>query len=306
MIPALTGPTASGKSALAMALSQECGWDIVSCDSRQVYRGMDIGTAKPDQAEQSSVRHWLIDLIEPSETYSLYRYFSDAEGVIDQLHTKGKRCIVCGGTGLYMRTLIDGVGGQEESDPEIRDMLTQRAVLEGTEKMHDELKKVDPVSASKIHSNDAQRIIRALAVYCQTGKPLSLLQKIKERPGKYKYLVVKLTIDRDKLYEQINKRVDAMISMGLYDEFRMLVKKGYTADSPGLQCVGYREFFPYEQGAISFHDAVELIKRNTRRFAKRQVTWFAHQQNGIEVDISRGMDAVLPVIRNFYKESSFD
>ncbi len=289
-----------------MVLSQEHGWDIISCDSRQVYRGMDIGTAKPDQSEQSSVRHWLIDLIEPSETYSLYRYFNDAEGVIDQLHVKGKRCIVCGGTGLYLRTLVDGVGVQEESDPEIRDALTQRASLDGTEKMHDELKKVDPVSASKIHINDAQRIIRALAVYYQTGKPLSLLQTIKERPGKYKYSIVKLTLDRDKLYEQINIRVDTMISMGLYDEFSMLVKKGYTVDSPGLQCVGYREFFAYEQGVISFRDAVELIKRNTRRFAKRQVTWFAHQQDGIEVDISRGMDAALSVIRNIYKESSFD
>jgi tRNA dimethylallyltransferase len=301
----LTGPTASGKSALAMALAQEYGWDIISCDSRQIYRGMDIGTAKPDHTDQAKVRHWLIDLIEPSETYSLYRYFEDAEGVIDQLHLNGKRCIVCGGTGLYLRTLIDGVGVQEESDPEFRTKLTQRASIDGTEEMYEELKKVDPVSASKIHVNDAQRIIRALAVYQQTGKTLSSLQMIKEKQSRFRYAVIKLALDRDLLYKQINSRVDAMIEGGLYDEFRALVKKGYTVDSPGLQCVGYREFFAHEKGEITFRDAVELVKRNTRRFAKRQVTWFAHQQDGVEVDISRGIDKVLPVVRNFYKEIAF-
>jgi tRNA dimethylallyltransferase len=301
----LTGPTASGKSAIAMVLAQEYGWDIISCDSRQIYRGMDIGTAKPDKIEQSLARHWLIDLIEPSETYSLFRYFEDAEGVIDQLQSNGKGCIICGGTGLYLRTLIDGVGVQEESDPEIRENLTQRATLEGTAEMYEELRKIDPVSALKIHVNDAQRIIRALAVYNQTGKTLSSLRTIKERPGRFKYSVVKLTLDRDVLYERINTRVDAMIKRGLYDEFRALVKKGYSIDSPGIQCVGYREFFAYEEGTITFSDAGELVKRNTRRFAKRQVTWFAHQQNGFEVDITGGMDKALSAVRKFYKESAF-
>jgi tRNA dimethylallyltransferase len=301
----LTGPTASGKSAIAMSLAQEYGWDIVSCDSRQIYRGMDIGTAKPNHAEQSAVRHWLIDLIEPSETYSLYRYFEDAEKVIDQLHSNGRHSIICGGTGLYLRTLIDGVGVQEESDPEIRDTLTQRASLHGTGELYEELRSVDPIRASKIHSNDAQRIIRALAVYHQTGKTHSSLQTIKEKKSRFSYKVIKLAIDRELLYQQINSRVDAMVQMGLYDEFRELVKKGYTADSPGLLCVGYREFFMHERGEITFEDAVELVKRNTRRFAKRQVTWFAHQQDGAVVDVAGGIEKTLSVVRKILKESAF-
>jgi len=301
----VTGPTASGKSAIAMALAQEYGWDIISCDSRQIYRGMDIGTAKPDKAEQAMVRHWLIDLIEPSETYSLYRYFEDAENVIGKLHSDGKRCIVCGGTGLYLRTLIDGVGIQEESDPEIRDKLTQYISHNGTGEKYEELKKVDPVSASKIHINDAQRIIRALAVYYQTGKTISSLQMIKDKKSSFRYAVIRLALDREQLYQQINSRVDTMIQNGLYDEFKALVKKGYTIDAPGLQCVGYREFFAHEQGEITFHDAVELVKRNTRRFAKRQVTWFAHQQDGVVVDISGGIENALSVIGKIYKEIAF-
>lgn len=301
----LTGPTASGKSAIAMALAQEYGWDIISCDSRQIYLGMDIGTAKPDHIEQSKVRHWLIDLIEPSETYSLFRYFDDAEGVIGQLHSNGKRGIICGGTGLYLRTLIEGVGVQEESDPGIRDKLTQRATIEGTAEMHGELTRIDPVSASKIHVNDAQRIIRALAVYQQTGKTLSSLQTIKDRTSRFRYSVIKLTLDREKLYQQIDARVDTMVQRGLYDEFRTLVKKGYTADSPGLLCVGYREFFNYDSGQIPFRDTVELIKRNTRRFAKRQVTWFAHQQDGVVVDVSGGVEMALHSVRKILKESAF-
>jgi tRNA dimethylallyltransferase len=288
-----------------MILAQEYGWDIISCDSRQIYRGMDIGTAKPDHAEQSAVKHWLIDLIEPSETYSLYRYFEDTGDVIDQLCLKGTCGIICGGTGLYLRALIDGVGIQEESDPEIRDKLTQRVLKDGTTELYEELRNADPVSASKIHSNDAQRIIRALAVFYQTGKPLSSLQTIKVKKSRFRYTVIKLVLDRERLYQQINSRVDTMVTCGLYDEFRALVNKGYTVDSPGLQCVGYREFFMYERGEITFCDAVELIKRNTRRFAKRQVTWFAHQQDGVVVDVSGGIEKALPVVRKIFKESAF-
>jgi len=304
-IPVITGPTASGKSAIAFALAQEFGWDIFSCDSRQVYRGMNIGTAKPSVSEQASVRHWLIDLIEPSESYSVFRFFDDANAAIKRCQGDGRQGIVCGGTGMYLRALIDGAGVQEESDPQVRDMLTERAKNEGCEVLHRELHQCDPQSALRIHAHDAQRIIRALAVYHQTGKPLSELHRITQIKSEFRFSVAKLCVDRDILYRRINDRVDMMIKQGLYDEFRGLAARGYNCMTPGMLCVGYREFFAVDNGECSFSDAVELIKRNTRRFAKRQITWFAHQQPGFEIDVSESPEKIIDRLKTFFRDSAF-
>ncbi len=285
-VPVITGPTASGKTALALSIAEEAGWDILSCDSRQIYHGMDIGTAKPRIEELTRVHHWLIDIVEPSEAYSLYRFTNEATDILCKLHKRNRVGLICGGTGLYLRGLTQGVGPQEESDPAIRNELTMRAQMEGCESLHDELKEKDPVAAARIHQKDLQRTIRALSVFYQTGKPISVLHREHRHRSDFELVVIKITIDRELLYKRINERVDNMVKSGLYEEFLMLTKMGYDEQSPGMHCVGYREFFAVERNECSFKDAVELIKRNTRRYAKRQVTWFSHQQTGMEIDLT--------------------
>lgn len=285
-IPVITGPTASGKSAIAQVLAEEMGWDIISCDSRQIYREMNIGTAKAITEERAKVHHWLLDIIDPSEAYSVYRFIDDASNILRKLKEQNRVGLVCGGTGLYLRGLLEGAGLEEQSDLTLRAELTLRAQLEGCVSLHNELRLKDPASAEKFHANDVQRVIRALSVYYQTGIPISELHKLSKKQTEFEFVVVKITSDRDKLYEKINKRVDDMVESGLYDEFRALVSRGYGDSSPGMHCVGYKEFFAVEKNECSFNTAVELIKRNTRRFAKRQITWFSHQQFGIEIDLN--------------------
>lgn len=285
-MPVITGPTASGKTEIALSIAEELGWDILSCDSRQIYRAMDIGTAKPCKEELTRVRHWLIDIVDPSEAYSFYRFTNEATDILCKLHKRNRVGLICGGTGLYLRGLTQGVGPQEESDPAIRDALTMRAQREGSETLHTELKERDPVSAVKINPKDLQRVIRALSVFYQTGKPISVFQQEHRHKSDFELVVIKTTIDREMLYKRINERVDKMVKEGLYEEFRSLIKMGYGEQSPGMHCVGYREFFAVERRECSFKDAVELIKRNTRRYAKRQITWFTHQQTGMEIDLT--------------------
>jgi tRNA dimethylallyltransferase len=247
---------------------------------------MNIGTAKASSFERSKIHHWLIDIIDPSEAYSVYRFFDDASDILRKLKQHNRVGLVCGGTGLYLRGLLEGIGPQEQSDLSLRDQLTLRAQQEGCLSLHNELRLKDPVSAEKFHANDVQRVIRALSVFYQTGIPISELHKTSTKQKEFEFVVVKITSDRDKLYEKINNRVDRMVENGLYDEFRSLLSRGYDETSPGMHCVGYKEFFAVEKNEYSFKMAVELIKRNTRRFAKRQITWFSHQQFGFEIDLN--------------------
>lgn len=289
----ILGPTAVGKTAFALQLARENGWDILSCDSRQIYKSMDIGTAKPLPEQLSSVRHHLIDFIDPSETFSAYRFAFEAERIIRKSSGEGRTVLICGGTGLYFKTLAEGMGPQTESDTGIRDSLMEKGLREGSSILHDELKRYDAVSAQTIHKNDLQRIVRALAVYYQTGIPFSLQKQTGNPPDGLDFVVVKLTLDREKLYERIDRRVMEMVDNDLWDEFLKLINEGYTEKSPGLQCVGYKELFAVFRGECSMNVAVENIKRNTRRFAKRQTTWFKHQVNGFEYDQSLGYDGFL-------------
>ena len=298
-VPVLLGPTAVGKSGVAFALAREMGWEILSCDSRQLYRGMDIGTAKPSPAERAQVPHRLIDILDPSEEYSAGRFADEAATIIRTCAKNGRRVLVCGGTGLYFKALQQGTNDRSPSDPAIREELTRFAREKGNEALHRELAAVDPVTAARLHPNDIQRIIRALALFRQTGTRMSDHTPEGTPPGDMRFVVIKLTMERSLLYDRINRRVEVMMRDGLLEEFRTLVAAGYDRHSPGMQSVGYREFFAVEDGTIAETEAVELIQRNTRRYAKRQITWFSRQVEGVEVDATDPAEALNMVRRHF-------
>jgi tRNA dimethylallyltransferase len=273
-VPVLLGPTASGKTAAALLIAESAGWEIISCDSRQIYRFMDIGTAKPDREELGRVRHWLIDILDPAEQYSAAAFAGDALNVIRTRAAEGKVTLVCGGTGLYFESLRKGLGPQAASDPLVRDALAQRAAEEGSAALHRELCEKDPEAAGAIHANNVQRVVRALAVWYQTGKTISALKRLAVPPEDMEFTVAVLMPERDSLYERINSRVDEMARRGLWEEFIALRERGYDERTPGLRCVGYQELFAVERGTTSMKDAVAMIKQNSRRYAKRQITWF--------------------------------
>ena len=272
----VVGPTAVGKTAVAIALARSLAGEIVSADSRQVYRGMDIGTAKPTADEQASVRHHLIDIVDPSEAYDAVRFAADAERTIVELLARGATPLVAGGTGFYVASLFRGLFEGPGRSPEARATLTKRAESEGVTALHQELERVDPASAERIHVNDLSRVIRALEVYATTGRPLSEWQEEPARVPAFSARYVGLTLPREKLYERIDRRVDAMMTAGLVAEVEGLVSRGaLSPDMPAASAVGYRELLPLvERGERDLAEAVALIKRNSRRYAKRQMTWF--------------------------------
>ncbi len=290
-IPVILGATAVGKTELAVALAQKFGYEILSCDSRQIYRHMDIGTAKPSQDQLSRAHHWLVDKINPDQLYSAFNFAQDSLEIFRSQHQPGKKILICGGSGLYFHTLCSGTVAAEEADMEIRALLQRRA-LEGGEDLHRELSGVDPETASRLHPNDLQRIIRALGVYYQTGRPLSSQQSSGNPPEDLEFEIMILDRSRDELYRRIEIRVDEMVATGLVEEFQKLRNMGYGEKSPGMVCVGYRELFAVESGESSFKDAVEKIKQNTRRYAKRQMTWFRNKSTGKHIDMSEGYQKV--------------
>ncbi|MCX7725983.1 MAG: tRNA (adenosine(37)-N6)-dimethylallyltransferase MiaA [Chitinispirillaceae bacterium] len=277
-VAVLVGPTAVGKSEIAFRIAEEMGWDIISCDSRQVYKGMDIGTAKPDRIMRDRVKHWLIDIIDPKEQYSAAQFVEDSLKIIRELAKIGKGVIICGGTGLYLSALTDGITKMVPSDPVLREELMKAAREKGSEILYEELKKVDLISAKRIHKNDIQRIVRALCVYRQTGIPISQHKHFK-LANDINFIIAKIFMDREKLYERINKRVESMFENGLWEEFIALREKSYTKKDPGMQTLGYKELFLVEERICSFSEVKEIIKKNTRNYAKRQITWFTNKIN---------------------------
>ena len=271
----VVGPTAVGKTAVSLALARSLGGEIVSADSRQIYREMDIGTAKPTADERRLVRHHLIDIIDPSETYDAVRFAADAEKAMVDIIARGATPLVVGGTGFYVASLFQGLFEGPGRDPELRAGLTERAASEGVRVLHQELKEVDPEAAKRIHVNDSFRVIRALEVYATTGRSLSKWQEEPVRAAAFSARYVRLTLSREPLYERIDRRVDAMMANGLLEEIEALVSRGVlSSDMPAASAVGYRELLPIvERGEGSTTDAVSLIKRNSRRYAKRQMTW---------------------------------
>ncbi len=278
MIPilAIVGPTAVGKTALSLEVAQALGGEIVSADSMQVYKYLDVGTAKPTISERERVKHHLIDFVDPAENYNVARFQKDANLCIKSIHKEGKLPVLVGGTGLYVNAVIfDYEFTQSGDSPEFRDKLSQEAKLFGTQHLYQRLKEQDPVSAKAIHQNDVRRIIRALEVLYSTGKPIhEQVQSTQDNKPRYKDLIIGINRPREQLYKRIDQRVEAMIAEGLLDEVASLLQKGYSGNLKSLTGLGYKHMITYIDGEYDFESAVEVMKRDTRRFAKRQLTWF--------------------------------
>ncbi len=286
IVPVILGPTAVGKTSFVLRAAEAFGYEVVSCDSRQVYRHMDVGTAKPSLAERERVKHWMIDILEPTEPYSAFAFADDALRIIRDARESGKKILICGGTGLYYYIMLEGADRLDEADMELRGRLQAEADERGAARMHERLAEVDPEAASKIHPNNLRRVLRALDIFYRKGVPLSVLQKEGRQPEDVDFRAVVINRPRDVLYGRINRRVDEMIEAGLWEEFLRLRAMGYDERCPGMVCVGYRELFGVERGEVGIDMAVELIKRNTRHYAKRQMTWFRNKTKCGSVDVT--------------------
>ncbi|MBD9209147.1 MAG: tRNA (adenosine(37)-N6)-dimethylallyltransferase MiaA [Clostridiales bacterium] len=275
-IIAVAGPTASGKSALALELCKRLDGELISLDSMQIYRGLDIGTAKPTKAEQAEVRHHMINICEPTENFSAAEFAERAHKVIADVRSRGKRAVLCGGTGLYLDTVLGRLDfGEIESDEKLRGELIAFAEKNGAKALHERLRGIDPQAAEKIHPNNVRRVARAIEIYELTGKTKTEHDREAISDSPYESLIIGLDYDdREVLYSRINRRVDAMIEAGLEREVRSLLSRGLlSAESTAGQAIGYKEMLGYIAGDCSLGDAVEKIKLGTRRYAKRQLTW---------------------------------
>lgn len=269
----LAGPTASGKSEMALAAGRECGAEIVSADSMQVYRYMDIGTAKPTPAEQAEVRHHLIDVCEPDRRFTVSDYQKLAKVAISDIHSRGRLPIIVGGTGFYIDALLQSYSLPAESENmELRSHLAERAKNDGLDVLYSELLEVDPESASRVHRNDVRRVIRALEVYYSTGQPMSDLMTKGTPP--YHPMTFALDVEREELYRRINLRVDRQVADGLVGEVAWLLERYGDRLATARQAIGYKEIIEYLEERVGVEEALETLKRNTRRYAKRQLAWF--------------------------------
>lgn len=294
------GPTACGKTGFSIKLAKEIGGEIISADSMQVYRYMDIGTAKVTDEEADGVPHYLIDEFDPDEEYNVMLFQQKAKAYMEQIWTKGKVPILVGGTGFYINALLyDNDFTETENDTSYREECYKLAQEQGPEVLFERLKEVDPEYAEIMHANNVKRVTRALEYHYLTGQKFSehnAEQKEKETP--YNAGVIILNMDREKLYERIELRIDIMMEQGLLEEVKGLLDKGYTPDLVSMQGIGYKEFIPYFNGECTLEEAVTQLKTNTRRFAKRQLTWFRRQIEGLWVDLSKstGEEAMADVL----------
>lgn len=299
-IVVLCGPTASGKTGMACALADRFDLEIVSADSRQVYRKMDVGTAKPSGDELAEVKHHLIDVVDPDQDFSVADYVERAHVAIRDITSRGCLPLVVGGTGLYLRALTDGLAPVPPADDELRQKFRQYERKHGEGSLHRWLRSVDPIQAERIHPNNLVRIVRALEVYELSGTPLSKYQQqhgFEEEP--YRALKLYLNLSRDDLNTRIEERVDRMIEDGLVEEVRNLLEAGYDPDIRSMKAIGYREVIACLSGEIELEEAIELIKRETRRYAKRQETWFKKEKAIISVDSSSEIDRIQQLIECF-------
>ena len=275
----LVGPTAIGKTDFSLTLARQYDCEIISVDSMQVYRHMDIGTAKASPRERAEVRHHLIDIVNPDEDYDAVRFGIDALEAIRDIHSRDKIPLLTGGTGLYLRALFEGLFPGVPVDEEIRNVLKARLQEEGCSKLHEELLVCDSISADKIHKNDSQRILRALEVFYASGVPLSehiVTHKNQTQGLLFKNLLqIGLTTDREILYQRINRRCEEMLETGLEDEARKLLSMGYDRKLKALGSIGYRHIINYIDGCWTKEETIRLLARDTRRYAKRQYTWFS-------------------------------
>lgn len=298
VLVAIVGPTAAGKSALALRLAERLGAEIVSADSMQVYRRMDIGTAKPTPLERERVPHHGLDLVDPSELFSVADYRRIARDAIARVRARGRLPLLVGGTGLYVRAVVDGLGlSAPGPDWALRRRLEQLADRYGNEYLHRRLAAVDPVTAARLHPNDRRRVIRALEVYELSGRPLSYFhardRERREQEGE-RALLFGITRPRDSLYRRIEERVDEQIRQGLLSEVRALLHRGFGENIVSLQALGYKEFLPYLAGQEPLADGVHRLKRNTRQLARRQLIWFRADRRIQWLDLDRmSMDGAM-------------
>lgn len=283
----LVGPTAVGKTKLSIELAKEWNCEIISGDSMQVYRGMDIGTAKIAQEEMEGIPHHLIDIHAPDEPYSVAEFQEQCRHLIQEIHGRGKLPLIVGGTGLYVESVCYSYQfAQVGEDKDFRDEQAAFAEQNGAEALHAKLQAVDPASADKLHPNDQRRIIRALEIYHMTGIPLSAQLEGQNRVSPYQLCLLGLTMDRQMLYNRIEARIDEMLKQGLVEEVSSLLNKGYGPDLVSMQGLGYKQIISYLQGRESLEEAVAILKRDTRRFAKRQLSWFRHMKEISWVDVT--------------------
>jgi tRNA dimethylallyltransferase len=297
----IAGPTAVGKTDASLLLAQRLGAEIVSADSMQIYRGMDIGTAKPSAEERRLVYHHMIDIVAPDQPYSVGDYLRDARATIDGVLSSGGVPVVVGGTGLYIRALTRGLFHGPPADLDLRERLLRREAEGASGTLYADLVKVDPEAAIKIHPNDLRRTVRALEVYYLRDRKLSEFQRehaFGDRP--YRFTMLFLVRSRKELYPRIEKRVDRMIEGGLEAEVRTLLDRGYSADLVSMQGLGYKQFIDHFLGRTSRDEAVALLKRDTRRYAKRQFTWFRREPDAVWVDIT-GLERAEDILEKIKK-----
>ena len=305
-VVAIGGPTATGKTALSVALAKEFGGEVVNADSMQIYRGLDIGTAKPTAEERQGIPHHLMDFLPPEAPYSVADFTAAAAPLIEQLNSAGKLPIVTGGTGLYITSLMKGTAfAPEKTDPAIRARLQTEADEQGSAALYARLQQIDPAYAEKLHPNNLPRVIRALELFEATGRRMSEQQRaaLAAEPP-YRSLCICLTCrDRAELYRRIDRRVDSMLQNGVLEEAKLVYDNRETYRT-AAQAIGYKEFFPYFAGEMPLNDCANRLKQATRNYAKRQLTWFRHQANGVwlyvdeEPPVPRATELVRQFLQN--------
>ena len=286
----LTGPTAVGKTDLSIKLSKSLNAEIISADSMQIYKYMDIGSAKVTKEEMDGVVHYMIDEVTPDVPFSVSEFQMRSEKYIEEINKKGKNVLITGGTGLYLNSLIYNMDfAKSNANNEIREKLEQELAENGIDYMHEKLRGLDEEAANRIHKNNTMRVIRAIEV-CMSGQKMNDFSKDLRYNEKYKPIIIVLNRDREVLYQRINKRVDIMLENGLLDEVKELLKMGYTKDMISMQGIGYKEMIKYLDGEYTYDEAIEIIKRDSRRYAKRQLTWFKRYQDAKWFDLDKYQD----------------
>ena len=291
----ITGPTASGKTAMSVEVAKVLGAEIVNADSMQIYKYMDIGTAKPTVEERQGVPHHLIDIVNPDEQFSVARYCQCAKQAIDSIHAKGKPAVMVGGTGLYVDSLVNNIQFSEiEPDEQYRTKMDLLADEKGNGHIYNMLMEIDPGSAKKISVSDRKRIIRALEVYHLTGKTITWHnEQSKSVPSPYNTTMFAIDVEREVLYDKINRRVDIMMNMGLLEEVKSIIDMGIGKDTTAMQAIGYKEIVQYLDGEITLEEAVDKIKQGSRRYAKRQLTWYRRNE---KVNWVKSIDEVFEIL----------
>lgn len=305
-LAAVVGPTASGKTGLAVELALRAGGEVISADSMQIYKEMDIATAKPTKEEQKGVPHHLVDFLDVSERFSVAQYVELARACVQEVHSRGKLPILAGGTGLYVSSLLNHVQfSEEESHPELRAKLEKRLLTEGGEALLEELRQFDPQSAERLHPNNGKRILRAIEIYQATGITMSEhLKRSRSKPSPYRAGVIGLDYrNRQTLYDRIDRRVDQMVEQGLLQEARQILSSPYGQTA--MNAIGYKELAPWIIGGCPLNEAIAKLKQSTRRYAKRQLTWFRREEwvHWIYVDECDGFQEVLQKSLQYLEQS---